>query len=108
MNHPHAYLLKIPIRHNKKQIPLINLLINCISAISAPQILSITGESTFLSLNFLMFGLCISSANSLFEIFSFLTAALFASVAAPPEVFYQKICKPSKKVHIDIHRIWYF
>ena len=35
------------ITHNKKQIPLLNLLINCILAKSAPQILSIKGDCTF-------------------------------------------------------------
>ena len=43
----HAYLLKISITHNKKRIPLLNLLINCISARSEPQILSIKDECTF-------------------------------------------------------------
>ena len=57
----HAYLLKISITHNKKQIPLLNLLINCISAISAPQILSLNYEHTFLFSNFLI----IASANCL-------------------------------------------
>ena len=67
----HTYLLKISIARNKKRIPLLNLLINCISARSAPQILSIKGDHTFLYLNFLILGLGNSSANSLFEIFSF-------------------------------------
>ena len=60
------------ITHNKKRIPLLNLLINCIFARSAPQMLPIKGECTFHFLNFLIIGLCNSSANSLFEIFSFL------------------------------------
>ena len=34
----------------KKGIPLLNLLINCISARSTPQILSVKGDSTFLFL----------------------------------------------------------
>ena len=54
------------ITHNKKRIPLLNLLINYISARAAPQILSIKGECTFLFLNFLMIGLRNSSVNSLF------------------------------------------
>ena len=62
---------------NKKRNPLLNLLINCISARSAPQILSIKDECNFLFLNFLIIGLCSSSANSLFDIFSCLTAKLF-------------------------------
>ena len=43
----HAYLLKISKTHTKKQIPLLNLLINCISARSAPQIFSIKANFTF-------------------------------------------------------------
>ena len=70
------------ITHNKNQNPLLNLLINCVSARSAPQILSIKGNCTFILLNFPIIGLCSSSANSLLEIFSFLTV--------PPEVSYQK------------------
>ena len=54
--------------------PLLNLLINWISAKSKPQILSIKGDFTFHLLNFLIIGLCNSSANSLLEIFSFLTS----------------------------------
>ena len=57
--------------HNNNQIPSLNLVIKCISAKSAPQILPLKGEWTFLFLNFLIIGLCKSSANSLFEIFSF-------------------------------------
>ena len=34
----HAYLLKISTTHNKNLTPLLYLLINCISARSAPQI----------------------------------------------------------------------
>ena len=56
------------ITHNKNLNPLLNLLINCIPAKSAPQIVSIKGDCTFLFLNFLIIGLCGSSANSLFEI----------------------------------------
>ena len=78
----HAYLLKISITHNKKRIPLLNLLINYISARSAVQILFIKDECTFLLSNFLIIGLCNSSANSLFDIFSFLIA--------PPEVSLSK------------------
>ena len=35
------------ITHNENLNPLLDLLINCISARSAPQILSIKGECTF-------------------------------------------------------------
>ena len=83
----------------KKKLVL-NLLINCISARSAPQLLSIKDECTFLFLKFLIIGLCNSSANSLFEIFSFLTV--------PAEVFYQKICRTFKQFHVDIHHILEF
>ena len=68
----HVYLLKISMTYNEKQIPLLNVLINCISARSAPQILSIKGECTYLFLSFLIIDLCNYSANSFFEIFSFL------------------------------------
>ena len=77
-----AYLPEISITHNKKRIPLLNLLIYCISARSAPQILFIKDECTFLFLNFLIIDLCNSSANSLFDIFSFLIG--------PAEVFLSK------------------
>ena len=40
----HAYLLKLSMTHNKNLIPLLNLLINCISAKSTPQILSLNEE----------------------------------------------------------------
>ena len=44
----HAYLLKTSIADNEKQMPLLTLLINLISARSTPQILSINGECAFL------------------------------------------------------------
>ena len=59
------------ITHNKKQIPLLNFLINCISARSAPQILPVKDECTFILLNFLKIGLCNFSANSLLDIHIF-------------------------------------
>ena len=71
----------------KKQIPLLNLLINCISARSTPQILSIKHKCTFLSSNFLIIGLCNSSANYLFKIFSFLVP--------PPEADLSLLAKVS-------------
>ena len=98
------------IAHNKSLNPLLNLHINCISARSAPQILSIKGDCTFLLLNFIILvGLCNPSANSrvlsealrsatlarqakfkgrLFEIFSFLVTL--------PEVILSKIYRPLK------------
>ena len=60
------------ITHNKNISPLLNLLISCISAKSAAQMLSIKGECSFLLLIFLIFHLCNSSANCLLEIFPFL------------------------------------
>ena len=48
----HAHLLKTSVTHNKKQIPLFNVVINCISGRSAPHILSIKDESIFRFLNF--------------------------------------------------------
>ena len=48
------------------------LLINCISTISAAQILSITDEYTFHISNFLIIGLCNYSANCWPDIFSLL------------------------------------
>ena len=42
-----AYLLKISITHNKNLIPLLYLLNNCISAKSAPQILSLNAACIF-------------------------------------------------------------
>ena len=45
--HGYAYLLKISITRNKKRISLLNLLINCISAQSASQILSIKDGYSF-------------------------------------------------------------
>ena len=45
-------------------IPLLNLLINCILARSAPQILSLKDDCTFRFFNFLIIGLYNTSANS--------------------------------------------
>ena len=67
-----VYLLKISITHNKKRIPWLNLLINCISARSIPQILYITNKYTFPFWNFLIIYLSNSSVDSSFEIFIFL------------------------------------
>ena len=86
------------ITYNKNLNSLLNLLINCISARSAPQILLIKVECTFLLLHFLIIGFYNSSANSLFEMLSFLIANLFyvakaadqESIEAPPEVFSSK------------------
>ena len=73
------------ITHNKTLKALSNLLINCISGRSAPQILSIKVECTFLFLNFLIICLCNSSATFLF--------------------FYQKIYKPLNQDLFNIHHV---
>ena len=78
----HVFLLTISLTLNKKQIPLLNLLINCISSRSTPQILSTKGDCTFLLSKFQIIYLCDSSANCLSDIFSFLTRL--------PEVFLSK------------------
>ena len=64
------------ITHNKNLNPLLDLLINCISARLTFQILSIKGEFTFLFLNFLIIGLCNSSVNCWYDLFSFLIPLL--------------------------------
>ena len=86
------------ITHKKNLNLLLNLLISCVSAKSAHQILPIKGECTFLLLNFLIIGLCSSSANCLLEIISFL-------IPLPEGFFYQKIYKPLKQDPFDIHHI---
>ena len=72
----------------KKRVPLLNLLINCISARWAPGILSIKYECKFLFLTFLIIGFWNPSDNSLFKMFSFLIQL--------PEVFLSKVYKPLK------------
>ena len=94
----HGYLLKMSITYNKKRICILNSLCNCISVRSTPKILSIKDEYAFLFSNFSIAGLCNSTANSLFEIFLFLTAR--------PEVFNQKTYKPLKQDPLDIHHIF--
>ena len=64
---------KISVTPSKKQNPLSNLFIHCISAALAPQILSIKNECTFCFSNFQIIPLCNSSVNRWFDIFSFLT-----------------------------------
>ena len=85
----HGYLLEISITHYKKQIPLLNLLINCISARSQLQILYLKDEYMFCFLDFLIIGLCNSSANSLFDRFSFLTASPEVGLSKTNQIFYQ-------------------
>ena len=71
-----------------------NLLINCISVRSAPQILSIKGNCTFLVLKFLLIGLCNSSANSSLETTLFLIPL--------PKIFSQKPYRPLKQFHVEV------
>ena len=71
--------------HNEKQTRLLVILINCISARSASEILCIRSECTFLFSNLLITSLCYSSANSLFDIFSFLFA--------PPEADLSRVAR---------------
>ena len=86
------------ITHYKNLNLLLSLLICCISARSAPQMLSIKDECSFHFSIFLIIGLCSCSANSLLCIISFLIADLFrvakvsdrASVADPPDPFLSK------------------
>ena len=49
--------------HDKNLAHLLNLLINCISAKSAPQTLFLNEEQTLSFYFFLIIGLCNSSAN---------------------------------------------
>ena len=87
----------MPITHNKNLNPLLNLLINCICARSVPQILYIKDDCIFLFSNFVITGMCNSSPNSLLDSISFLIAL--------SQDFSSKICKPLKRVHVDIHDI---
>ena len=75
--------------HNKKGIPLLSLLINCISARSESQILSLKDEYNFHFSNFLIVVLCNVSADSWFAIISFLKPLL--------ENVLSEIYKPTKQ-----------
>ena len=75
----HSCLIYISIAHNENLNPLLNLLKNCLLAKSAPHLFPITDEYTFRFSNFLIIGLCNSSANSLLDLMLFLIV--------PPEVF---------------------
>ena len=83
-------------RHDKNLNPWLNLLISCISAKSALQVLSIIGECTFLFSSFLIIGWCNSSANYLLELISVFTVWLEADIFTSEVVFNQKNHKPSK------------
>ena len=93
---------------NKNLNLLLNLLINSISAKYVQQIFSIKGECTFLFSNFLLIGLCNSSARSVLEMVLFLIPDLFANIAASPDVFVSKSYRPLNQVRLDIHRILNF
>ena len=60
-----AYLLNKSIAHKRYLIPLFFLLNDCMPAKSSPHILSLNCEYTFILLNFLITGLCNSSAKIL-------------------------------------------
>ena len=64
-----AYLLKTFVTHNKYQIPLLYLLINCIFCKSGQKISSLKEEHTLGFKNFLIVGLCNSSAICWFSEF---------------------------------------
>ena len=82
-----TYLLSISITHNKTQkIPLLNLLINCISTRSRTQILSIQDECTFRFINSLIIILCDYSANSWSEIVSLLSLIWVGLGVLPPSL----------------------
>ena len=78
------------ITHNKNVNSLLNLLINCISARSAPQILSIKVDFTFILLNFLIIGLCNSSTNCYLAKSEGRWSDIFSFKIALPEVFLLK------------------
>ena len=65
-----TYLLNKSIAHKIYLIPLFFLLNNRVSAKSTPHILSLNCEYTFLLLNFLITGLCNSSAKILLTSFA--------------------------------------
>ena len=61
---------------------------------------------SFFLQNFLIIGLCNSSANFLLDIILYLIAPSEADLSASKaDFFYQNIYKPSKQVHTDIHHI---
>ena len=95
-----AYLVKISITHNKRRISLLNLPIDYISVRSAPQVLLLNNEYTFIFSIFLMIDLGNSSANCSFCLVSF-------CLIAPPAdfFFYQNVYKPKKQDLFDIHHI---
>ena len=97
----HAYLLRVSIKHSKNRILSLKFLMNCISARSAPQILSLKSECTFLSLNLLITGLYSPSANSKGR--CFLKYSHFWHHYQ--KLLYQKIYRPLKQVRVDVRHI---
>ena len=81
-----------------KKLLLLNILINCISASSALQILSMYVEYTFFFLNFQIIVLCNSCINCQSDIFPPLPKNLFTGVAEP-------IYKPLKQDLFDTQHI---
>ena len=75
--------------YNKNLNSLLNFLIHCIHATSAPQILSIK-ECTFLFSNFLIINLCNSFAIHLLEVISFLTFPPEVDLSTSKAVFLSK------------------
>ena len=80
------------VTHNKKRNPFLNILINCISEGTAPQILSIKDERTFNFSDFLIICFCNSSANPRFDMISLL-------IVSPADLF--RIAKVSDFVGVS-------
>ena len=104
--------------HNKNKIPLLYLLMNFICARSTTHMLSLKNNYTLHFLNFVIIGLCNSSANFWFDIF-FLIVDLSGRVTTPPAStpvtkvlvpvdFLSKNCKPLKQDLFDIYHTWGF
>ena len=91
------------IAHNENLNPLLNLLINFISGISAPQILTLKDDYTLCFSNFLVIDFSNSSTNSRvveskrrqFD------TTLFS--IAPTDTLLSKIYKPLKQVYVDTY-----
>ena len=93
----HAYLLQISITHNKKRIPSLNLLFNCIFERSSTQTCYLKDDHTFCFTNPLIIVLCNLSTNCWFDVISLLKPL--------PEDFLSKIYQPTKQIRVNIHHI---
>ena len=98
------------ITYNKNKNLLLKVLNNCISAKSAPLILSKKYECTFRFPNFLIIVLCNSFANCCIVksegcLSSETTSELIPLPLFRLQFFYQKFFKPLKQVYVDIHHI---